>query len=336
MNAKAVPTILATTAFLTVMASGCLTFPDEDATRHAWADDGRFVVGWSYGGHGVVPLHGTMNLTVDPASNNGTFWAVGVLADGRETRFEILFDRFSGSAPFHDGGVAVDLVEHGDSGVGDPDIPRVDMLVAGWGTGLVTVDNSTYADPTTGDERWNAHFMLVRNGVRDDETAGIWNANRSEPYNPNEPGDAYTETGSMEMLLEIETAGGEKEAETLFETDGRVTSAETVTVLDESFTNAWIAGPSIVTVAGMSLGPATYRAEVYGPDGDLVHDGDFMLDGGDSGSMAVGLNLTQFGDYRVLVTVDGVGATYNVDVTARATPTVLNLWWDQPSYRVGT
>ncbi len=113
-----------------------------------------------YAGTHLTPVQGTIEIEVNERTNSGRVSAEFV----EETdRYRVVFDRFAAKQPFHDGGIATRVYEHGDSNNGDPLYPKTWLYLAGWGTATVFKnDEVLYKD-------YDAHFMVMERS-RDRET----------------------------------------------------------------------------------------------------------------------------------------------------------------------
>jgi len=113
-----------------------------------------------YAGNHLTPVEGTIEIDVNEIANTGR-----VLAEFMEggDQYRIVFDRFAASQPFHDGGIATRVYEHGDSGNGDPLYPKTWLYLAAWGTAtMYQNDQVLYKD-------YAAHFMVMERS-RDPKT----------------------------------------------------------------------------------------------------------------------------------------------------------------------
>src|SRR5213593_1141374 len=90
-----------------------------------------------YNGKRLNPVPGRISIEVDERANTGV--VLVEFAEGTD-RYRIVFDRFAGTAPYQDGGIATRVYEHGDSGNGDPLYPKTWLYLAGWGKSLDRVD----------------------------------------------------------------------------------------------------------------------------------------------------------------------------------------------------
>jgi hypothetical protein len=113
-----------------------------------------------YAGKHLTPVSGTIDVDVNERSNTGR--VVAEFDEGKD-QYRIVFDRFAGSAPYQDGGIATRLYEHGDSGNGDPLYPKTWLYLAGWGRADVFKNGQPlYKD-------YSAHFMVMERS-RDPKT----------------------------------------------------------------------------------------------------------------------------------------------------------------------
>lgn len=105
-----------------------------------------------YAGRHLQSVSGHIEINVDERANTGI-----LTAEFREggDHYRILFNRFEGTAPYQDGGIATRVYEHGDSGNGDPLYPKTWLYLAGWGKADVFKnDQILYKD-------YSAHFMVM-------------------------------------------------------------------------------------------------------------------------------------------------------------------------------
>ena len=112
-----------------------------------------------YAGKHLHPVDGHIDIEVNDRTNTGhivaEFW------EGPD-RYRIVFDRFSATQPFQDGGIATRVYEHGDSGNGDPIYPNLAVL-AGWGKADVLKNGEPlYKDLLPTSWSWSGPAMLRR------------------------------------------------------------------------------------------------------------------------------------------------------------------------------
>ena len=122
--------------------------------------------GWNHMSNdaaGVRPVEGTVDIDVNEIANSGRFTARLKIPEGN---LVLEFDRFNELNPCQNGGVAVYIYEHGDSGCGDTNWPKTFIYVAGWGYGHATLNGQPlYRD-------YEMHFMLTQ-GMRDRQTLKV-------------------------------------------------------------------------------------------------------------------------------------------------------------------
>src|SRR5881296_247494 len=80
-----------------------------------------------YNGKRLNQVPGRISIEVDERANTGV--VLVEFAEGTD-RYRIVFDRFAGTAPYQDGGIATRVYEHGDSGNGDPLYPKTWLYLA--------------------------------------------------------------------------------------------------------------------------------------------------------------------------------------------------------------
>ena len=113
-----------------------------------------------YAGKHLNTVKGIIGIDVNELTNTGQ--VVAEFVEGSD-RYRIVFDRFAAKAPFHDGGIATRIYEHGDSGNGDPLYPKTWLYLAGWGTATMWKnDQVLYKD-------YDSHFMVMERS-RDPKT----------------------------------------------------------------------------------------------------------------------------------------------------------------------
>lgn len=323
--------------------SGCLE--TKTTAYHVYGTKGTFAYGFAYGGgKGVLPLEAPAFIDVSDADNTG-FLIVKGKAGGED--LEVHFDHFEQTKPFHDGGIAAAFREHGASGVGDKTVPEVDLDMAGWGHATLKRGGGVIKD-ITGSDTWVAHFMVIRNGVRDDATGAIWaDVNKSAPYDPAEPAMGLSTPGDWELhlVLKNQTTGNASGAKAFGPLNYRGMASTTVTQTDRLFTgSAAIGGTAFVylnvtgspTAAGTNVtftvkspSGATIVAQRVGP----------AFPPNPMGAMGqtqaryfkqVSFPVIEAGDYSVTTTgqVAAQGG-FNINGVAIPPPSqVINFWWE--------
>jgi len=105
-----------------------------------------------YAGTHLQSVPGRIEINVNERANTGVVTAE--FTEGGD-HYKIVFDRFAGSAPYQDGGIATRVYEHGDSGHGDTIYPKTWLYLAGWGQADVFKNGQPlYKD-------YAAHFMVM-------------------------------------------------------------------------------------------------------------------------------------------------------------------------------
>lgn len=204
-RALVVAACLLTAALATAGCFGADAAPNE---RKASASGGRITQGWAYDGAGIETAGATLDASFLNAENVGEAIAEFQF---RGATWSVIFNEFAqaeGKA-FMDGGIAFDLVEHGDSGTADASIPKILALVAAWGTASVSRDGV----PVVGEKgnRWSAHIMVSGTTVRD-ASGKITKADGAAPYDPTAPGDARRVENDPQVLLKLVHPDGETAA----------------------------------------------------------------------------------------------------------------------------
>jgi hypothetical protein len=279
--------------------------------------------GYDYEGNTAEVGEGRISIQVSPDTDTGTTMAT-FQSEGRPWRVE--FTRFA-EAPgkaFHMGGVRNDFAEHGASGNGDALLPTFHALSAGWGEGTVTVDGQPLTDPATGSTTFALHYMVTDTAPRDPQTRKVTKADGATPYDPASPADAKLLPGTMQILLNVQSAAPPAPADTLTLFDDTVTSPQysrehvlpvgaalgsmsmTITIQPE-LPSAPVPPPATPPA------PARLAFRLLDPAGAEVaaYDYDATMADAPSGVLAVTGPLT-VGDYKLQVTGSGVQTAYGV------------------------
>lgn len=319
-------------AFL-LLGAGCIE--QRSQNYQVYASEGSFASGFAYDGEGIVPLDGAAFLDVNDQANTGR-----LVVDGRlgNREFDVRFANFSESKPFHDGGIAADLAEHGASGVGDKSIPQVDLEMAAWGKATVTYGGNLLKDPATGADQWTAHFMVIRNGVRDNATGAIYaDANRTTPYDPMDPTNGTTAPHDYELhlVLRNQTSNGTANGFSVKRVDCCQNSAGPFAGTHELF-SATSMGSHAQVYVNLTSTPVTATNLTFDfkrPSGSTITTqrlGPAQVGAAPSSGFMVSFSLDEIGSYTVAVAGRfSPGSSYtiegNVDAPAAV---VLNLWWE--------
>jgi hypothetical protein len=131
-----------------------------------------------YAGHRLSAIDGSIDINVNERANSGQ--VIAEFTEGSD-RYRMVFDRFAGSAPYQDGGLATRVYEHGDSGHGDALYPKTWLYLAGWGKAdLFKNGQLLFKD-------YNAHFMVMERS-RDLHTHAVhYPAKRELPGGETDP-----------------------------------------------------------------------------------------------------------------------------------------------------
>lgn len=201
-----VRSLLAGLLLVAIAFAGCIGADDPPTQYDVQASSGHVANGWAYDGaaleSNVASLEGFLDAEANSGSLNITYEAWG-------STWEIRHDHFEESQDFHDGGIALGVTEHGDTGVGHTEIPRIDGLVLTWGTAEVLRDGEPYEISQSG--TWSAHMMFNENTIRD-SSGQILQADQSGPFDPNDPGNAYIEDDNPQAIIELTSPGGADDA----------------------------------------------------------------------------------------------------------------------------
>jgi hypothetical protein len=305
---------------------------------HAYATTGKFAVGFAYDGKGQEAFSGAAFVDVDEAANTGVFVAQGKVG---ATEYRIVFEDFKEAAgkPFQDGGLAAGFREHGASGVGDKSIPEVDLEMAGWGLAtLTTGGNKVYKDPISGKDQWTAHFMVIRNGVRND-TNGQIHTKDHMVYSPDQAKNGTGTPGDYELHLVLKNQTANATAAAQIGPFPTAAPSPNPT-FSARHTFAVAAPGSAVTVdlglTGTGISTSNLSFTINDPSGDqsarraLGPGG--MAPASQQAAYAAQLRFTaaEAGEYTVMVSGRlAPGTTYSVKGVITPPPTViLNFWWE--------
>ncbi|HUR69175.1 MAG TPA: hypothetical protein VM370_08000 [Candidatus Thermoplasmatota archaeon] len=193
---------LLVSALAILLVAGCFGGDAKPASRHASAVGGKVTHGWDYKGESVIIAGAVLDAILFDGTNNGSV-TVSALMENRQV--DILFDAFAEAPdkPFQDGGVAFDIEEHGDTGIGDAALPHLHALAAAWGKARVSVDGKLAAP-----EPWTAHLMVSQDTVRGPD-GRITKADGTTPYDPATPADALRAENDPQAILFVKHPMGE-------------------------------------------------------------------------------------------------------------------------------
>ncbi|RMG85199.1 MAG: hypothetical protein D6712_09910 [Chloroflexi bacterium] len=163
---------------------------------------GEYPHSFSYDGTNAVltGLPGFFELHINADEDNGIMFARFYVEDYQldkdtllegEHQITVIYPLFGGEVmpDYWEGGIADQVLLHGDSGQEAPVLPTVYNEVASWGPALVFVDGEQIqiSDKPLGAQ---AGHMMYSNEVRDPETGFVAGASPDEPYNPMAPSEA--------------------------------------------------------------------------------------------------------------------------------------------------
>lgn len=320
-------------ALILATVAGCVSTA-KDADWHAGGTQAWFAQGWAYDGNGVVPLdRGVILIHANDAQNTGDVFAGGIL-DSQP--WIVRFDRFAqqGNKTFQNGGVAADLEEHGASGHGDASIPQVHAAMAAWGEAGLQIGGKPVPDPSTGNATWSAHYMVIRTGVRNDATHGIWNKAKTAPYDPAHPADGYADPSDDEihLVLRPHVSSGAAPIPIRVGLDPPQTNptyAQTFELYENPFVGSLVNLTFTLTADPATL-PSDLTFVIKAPDGSEVARATLPGSSSNTASTALAsLALDQRGTYNVDVTGRLVNAQFEIGgVLTLPSNLVFNFWWE--------
>lgn len=162
--------------------------------------------GYAYDGRGAHQVEGELHVALNSDSNTGTIRA---LARDPIHQYEIRWTSFSGRLPYQSGGVARDLEMWGSTGNGSAVFPRVYTYAAAFGRATVLFDGKPEKDPTSLAADFQAVFFLAQGRYRDTDTFQVLNGDRSRPYDPAEPDDAFVSAIGAQAVAVAYASNGE-------------------------------------------------------------------------------------------------------------------------------
>ncbi len=187
-------------------AAGCLGGDEQPTAYDVQATGGHVANGWAYDGQPMASGVASLEGFVDAEENRGS---LNITYEAWNSTWEIRHAQFEGQQDFHDGGIALDVTEHGDSGVGHTEIPRIDGILLTWGSAEVLRDGEPYEITQPG--TWSAHMMFNENTIRG-TNGQILQEDQSTPFDPSSPGNAHIEEDNPQALIELTSPGGDDDA----------------------------------------------------------------------------------------------------------------------------
>lgn len=302
-------------------------------------------LGFAYDGQHVNPYDGFVFVDVDDVSNAGTVEARGELggiyakpkpclptafcADDHavftKKWFNVSFTRFEGQEAFQGGGIATDLVQHGGSGAGAAVLPQVQASSSGWGWATMRFEGKPVPNPMTGGE-WEAHFMVVRNGVRGNADGRVWNAALDKPYDPATPDDAYSLPDDQELHLLFETGEGTGHPRT---TIPKSRTADFVTesqVYVDEFENPMIGSRARAWINVTGGAPVDMDFSLLTPSGAYVKN--VSVSQPSRMATPIEFDANELGTYVLRASGVGAQVQYTGTIEFEARPLELNLWFE--------
>ncbi len=166
------------------------------AAGNAWIVGG-YGDNFNYTGEKYTQTDGFVTIDVNDETNEGVLVAQW---DARDWKYDdskspatgtmkVIWTDFFGEADFMDGGIANDLLLHGDSGQEAPVLPTVYTYSGGWGSADVYLNDEMIYDDVV------AHYM-VTDGTRDPVTHAVHTRDGVGIFTPapkgGDPGDGFT------------------------------------------------------------------------------------------------------------------------------------------------
>ena len=143
----------------------------------------------TYSGEKYTPTNGLFTLDVNDETNEGKLVAEWEVEDWKYDAsrppatgtMKIIWTDFFGEADFMEGGIASDLILHGNSGQEAPVLPTVYSYSAGWGSAETYLDDQLiYSDII-------AHYMVTE-GTRDPDTHAVHESDGMGKFVPSPKG----------------------------------------------------------------------------------------------------------------------------------------------------
>jgi hypothetical protein len=305
---------------LAAALGGCIR-AEEPTTITVNASSPTVFQGYDHAAANPQPGQGTFAITADPRTDSGTMVATFV-HQGQQWRVEAVDFAESPGRAFQEGGVRADFEEHGDSGNGDPNLPRFFARLAAWGQGRATVDGQPYVDPVSGSDLLAIHAMVARDAPRQPGTLRVLMAEGDDPYDPANPANGRSFPNQPMVLLNVQGAAAPADVAQAFTGQVQGPNFDQSHAFEVNSTNARI-------VANISVAPAIPPGTPVPPVGQLQFD---LLDpsgaavatwayapqpgalGPVQGSLVAEAPLPAGGAWSVRVSGGGVAVDYALDV----------------------
>jgi hypothetical protein len=104
--------------------------------------------------------------------------------------------------------VAADLQLWGDTGNGSSVFPRVFAYAAAFGHATHAIDGRQERDPTNLGDGFTAIFFVTQGQYRDTQGHRITDRERTRPYDPSKPTDAYVNQIGAQAAMLLFAANG--------------------------------------------------------------------------------------------------------------------------------
>lgn len=200
LRSLALGVLLATTAL-----AGCIGGDDLPTAYTVDASGGTVSDGWAYDGQGLVTGTAAIEGSVDVEEDTGT---LNVTFEAWNSTWTATLDSYSGTEPYKEGGIAQELVAHGDTGTASTAMPRVELELATWGTGEVLRDGEPYSIGEGSSGAWTTHLMLSKDTIRGPD-GQIAKENGTGPYDPSTPTNARVIEDDPQGILELIAPSGQ-------------------------------------------------------------------------------------------------------------------------------
>ncbi len=159
----------------------------------------------SYDGKQVTPIDGSVHFDVNAQTHSGQVVTevTGTLhyltGQSKTGRWKIVQKTFSDDQPFFQGGVAMNVEMHGDSGQESPIYPKVTGMLATWGTADLYLDDQLFQSDL------GTHTMLTP-AIRTDQHEILKDSSKC-CYDPANPSEGYVNPAQDQLTVLLFTKG---------------------------------------------------------------------------------------------------------------------------------
>lgn len=335
-----------------VFLGGCLSAPSSLGADLASAgpivgDDGKFAIGWDLEGKWMNPYQGFAYRDVGNAAAGGPMLARGQLGgvyaqpvqcEGAEVCsfssndhvvyrmewFNVTLGPLSEQPPTEMG---AHRKEGSPAGVeGMIGLPAVGMNQAAWGVGRIDHNGQTLENPVTGSADWKVHYMLLRDGVRDDLTGVVHRAARKAVYDPAVPQDFHVQPGDAEIHLILDSGVGATYPARTDVQSNSVTLTSFI-VYHHNFYNWAPGGIGRMWVNVTSAVPVELEVSLRSPTGAVIRN--VTISRPSRMDVPLEFPASDLGTYFVRVTGTTARADYSIAMQFEARPVLFNLWFEQ-------